>query len=329
VGSIVSKKLSLTAAAVLLTSAGFAAFVATQPATYRVARSTRMAAPPAVVLAHLTDLRRWSSWTSWPHRDAESQQTYGGPVTGVGSSVYWSRGIAAGGRMTIVGATADQVELEVELEAQGAASDVELRVTEEGSGARVTWSVDGALDDATFLRKVRSVLSGEKKAIARDLDAGLARLRIVAEAQAKIESYRVERSASIAAAPDRVLAEIADLRRWAAWSPWERLDHQVHRTYGGSPSGTGASYYWPVDGAPGQARITVIRATPAQVDLELELPGEPPRDLELRVVAEGASTRVTWVMPGEEDARGAVAARFDKGLARLKSVVESETVAAR
>src|SRR6185369_2157889 len=157
---------------------------------------------------------------------------------------------------------------------------------------------------ATLLAKARSLLAGGERALGREIEAALEGLRTVAEAQAQVAARRVERSITVAAPPRTVLAALADLRRWGTWSPWGDGAANVHRTYGGPAAGAGASCYWSVDGRPERGRATIVAAGPSQLDVELEVPGQPPRDLELRVVAAGTGSRVTWVMPGEEDAAG-------------------------
>lgn len=46
--------------------------------------------------------------------------------------------------------------------------------------------------------------------------------------------FRVERSITIQAAPEKLFPLINDFHRWEAWSPWEKEDPQVRRTYSGS-----------------------------------------------------------------------------------------------
>jgi polyketide cyclase/dehydrase/lipid transport protein len=322
----VSNRVFLCASAAVLAAAGTAAaLVAARPASYRVSRSERVAAPPPVVLAEVSDLRRWSSWTSWPRREAGSQQTYGGPAAGVGASVYWARPGAAVERLSVVAVTAERVELE--LARAASESDVEVSVAADGAGTRVSWTVEGTRG-ATFLARARTLLSGGERTLGREIEAALAGLRMVAEAQAKVAARRVERSITVAAPPPAVLAVLADLHRWQAWSPWGG-EANVHRAFGGPAAGVGASCYWSVDGRPERGRATIVAAGASRLDVELEVPGQPPRDLELRVVADGAGSRVTWVMPGEEDAAGAIAALLDRGLAQLKSAVEAQMLAAK
>jgi hypothetical protein len=77
-------------------------------------------------------------------------------------------------------------------------------------------------------------------------------------------SYHVERSASMAAPPEVVYAQVADFHAWAAWSPWEHLDPQMQRTYDGAPSGVGAIYAWTGNIKVGQGKMTITDAQPAQ-----------------------------------------------------------------
>ena len=77
---------------------------------------------------------------------------------------------------------------------------------------------------------------------------GVVLLAIVAvllvAASCQPDSFRVARSASIQAAPDKVFALINDLQRWKGWSPWERMDPELRRSYGGAQAGKGAHYAW-------------------------------------------------------------------------------------
>lgn len=46
---------------------------------------------------------------------------------------------------------------------------------------------------------------------------------------------------------EKVFALIEDLRAWNAWSPWEKLDPTMKKTYGGPTSGRGpAQFFWKV-----------------------------------------------------------------------------------
>src|SRR4051812_3284998 len=76
---------------------------------------------------------------------------------------------------------------------------------------------------------------------------------------------RAERGVVVAAPPAVVLGLISDLRRWPEWSPREKLDPGVRRTYGGPANGLGSSYYWSGDDRVGEGRLTVTDLTNAMV----------------------------------------------------------------
>ena len=72
--------------------------------------------------------------------------------------------------------------------------------------------------------------------------AGAAVAGVLGIAATRPNVFRVQRAATISAPPDTVYPLIADFRRWADWSPWEKLEPGMTRSYGGADSGTGATY---------------------------------------------------------------------------------------
>jgi len=56
--------------------------------------------------------------------------------------------------------------------------------------------------------------------------------------------FRVTRRAHIQAPPETVFALLNDFHRWTVWSPWERMDPNLKRTYSGAAAGTGSVYEW-------------------------------------------------------------------------------------
>ena len=55
--------------------------------------------------------------------------------------------------------------------------------------------------------------------------------------------FRIVRSTTIAASPEKVFPEVNDFHNWKAWSPWAKIDPAMRESYDGAPAGTGASYY--------------------------------------------------------------------------------------
>ena len=57
---------------------------------------------------------------------------------------------------------------------------------------------------------------------------------------AQPDSYKVVRTATIAAPQEAVFAQVNDFRKWNAWSPWAKLDPQMKETFTGPEAGEGS-----------------------------------------------------------------------------------------
>jgi carbon monoxide dehydrogenase subunit G len=122
----------------------------------------------------------------------------------------------------------------------------------------------------------------------------------LAYATTRPDTFRVTRQARIDAPPAKVLALITDFHRWDAWSPWEKLDPTMTRSFSGPASGVGAAYAWESTGKAGQGRMEILEATPSKVVIKLDFakPFEAHNIAEFTLVPEGDSTDVTWSMHG-------------------------------
>jgi carbon monoxide dehydrogenase subunit G len=144
--------------------------------------------------------------------------------------------------------------------------------------------------------------------------------------------FRVERSAVIPAPPAAVFTQINDLRRWEAWSPWEKVDPALKKTYDGPPAGLGASFAWAGNHEVGEGRVTITESrAPERVGIRLEMitPMAATNAVTFTLAPEGDGTRVTWSMTGHNgfvskavglvmDMDKMVGGQFEKGLANLK-----------
>lgn len=156
-------------------------------------------------------------------------------------------------------------------------------------------------------------------------------------AQSKPETFRLERSATIAAPPTVVYPLIDDFHHWGEWSPWERLDPNLKRTFSGAPNGKGAIYEW--EGTPkvGSGRMEILRAdAPELVKIQLDFlkPFEAHNTAEFTLRPDGNGTRVTWAMYGPNplmmrlmklfmNMEGMIGKDFEAGLANMKAAAEA------
>ena len=65
---------------------------------------------------------------------------------------------------------------------------------------------------------------------------------ILVFAATKPDTFRVQRAASIQAPPEKIFPLINDYHNWGSWSPYEKLDPNMHRILSGAASGKGAIY---------------------------------------------------------------------------------------
>jgi uncharacterized protein YndB with AHSA1/START domain len=63
-------------------------------------------------------------------------------------------------------------------------------------------------------------------------------------ASTKPDSFRILRKTQIKATPEKVFALIKDFRQWVKWSPWEKMDLTMQKTFSGAESGVGTIYEW-------------------------------------------------------------------------------------
>jgi len=123
----------------------------------------------------------------------------------------------------------------------------------------------------------------------------------LAYASTRPDTLRVQRSATIKAPPDKIFPLITDLRRWSVWSPWEKKDPAMKRTFGGVDSGQGAVYAWQGNSDVGEGRMEIVEATPpSKVAIQLDFikPLEGHNVAEFTLKPKGDATDVTWVMYG-------------------------------
>ncbi len=155
-------------------------------------------------------------------------------------------------------------------------------------------------------------------------------------AATKPDTFRVERSASIKAPPEKIFAILNDFKQWGAWSPWEKKDPAMKRNFGATTSGKGATYGWEGNKDVGTGSMTITESTPFSklaINLDFLKPFEAHNVAEFTLTAQGDTTLVTWAMHGPANYMTKiihvfmnmdkmVGPDFEAGLANLKAVAE-------
>jgi Polyketide cyclase / dehydrase and lipid transport len=161
---------------------GFAAFVATRPSEYRVARTTTMAAPASAVFAQVNDFHRWGAWNPWAKLDPAMKQAYEGAPAGPGAVYTWAGNKEVGeGRMTVTESRPNElVRINLEfLKPFAATSTAEFRFSPEGDRTAVTWSMVG---QTNFVAKIVHLFVDMDTMIGGNFERGLADMKMVVEA---------------------------------------------------------------------------------------------------------------------------------------------------
>jgi uncharacterized protein YndB with AHSA1/START domain len=152
----------------------------------------------------------------------------------------------------------------------------------------------------------------------------------------KSDIFRVQRSLTIKAPPDKLFALIDDFHLWARWSPWEVKDPAMKRTFSGTTSGKGAVYAWDGNKNVGSGRMEILEsATPSTIVIKLDFfkPFEGHNTAEFTISPQGGATMVNWVMHGPASFMSKVmqvfinldrmiGKDFEQGLANLKELAE-------
>ena len=158
---------------------------------------------------------------------------------------------------------------------------------------------------------------------------------ILVYAATKPDSFRVQRSVAIKASPDKIFALLDDFKAWASWSPYEKKDPAMKRTFGAITAGKGATYAWQGDKSVGAGSMEILEASPRKVLIKLDFsqPFEAHNTAEFTLDPKGDTTTVTWAIYGPNPFMAKVMQTFmnidemigqdfEKGLADLKAAAE-------
>ncbi len=151
-------------------------------------------------------------------------------------------------------------------------------------------------------------------------------------------AFKITRTATIAAPPEKVFAAVNDFHNWQAWSPWVELDPTAKATFEGPAAGPGAKFAWAGNDKIGEGRMEIKEAKPGErvlIKLDFVKPMEGTSDTEFTFKPAAGATEVTWTMTGEDGFVGKAArffmnldkmvgGDFERGLAKLKTVAEAK-----
>ena len=159
---------------------------------------------------------------------------------------------------------------------------------------------------------------------------------VLLHAANKPDTFRVERSVSIQALPERIFPLINDLRAFNTWNPYEKKDPNLKGRYSGPSSGKGAGYAFDGNRDVGKGSIEILESSaPSRVTMRLSMvePFTIQNLVDFTLAPSGGVTHVTWAMQGPApflakiihvfiDMDRMVGTDFEAGLASLKAIAE-------
>lgn len=149
-------------------------------------------------------------------------------------------------------------------------------------------------------------------------------------------AFNVMRQADYAAKPAEVFAQISDFHNWTVWSPWDKMDPDMKRSFSGAASGVGAKYAWIGNRKVGEGNMEITDSEASkrlQLDLHFLKPFQADNITEFTLTPNGNQTNLRWEMRGQRPFMfrvlgfifkmdKIVGADFEKGLINLRGVVE-------
>lgn len=167
-------------------------------------------------------------------------------------------------------------------------------------------------------------------------------LILVLVIRSRPSAFVIERSTVISAPPEKVFDQVNDFHAWQGWSPWEKMDPELKRDYGGASSGVGSTYAWVGNRKVGEGRMTILQSDrPSKIVIKLEFlkPMTATNTATFTFTPGGNGTRVNWAMAGNNDCFAAkafgffcnldkmVGRDFERGLENMKTAAERSSTA--
>jgi hypothetical protein len=110
-------------------------------------------------------------------------------------------------------------------------------------------------------------------------------------------NVRVERIASVAAAPADIIAIASSAESYQTFNPYKKADPGFKYEVFGPASGVGSGFKFDSKDGKGQAVVTKVAPDRVEYALDLGAMGKPNQTI--MAVADGAGSKVTWAMDAD------------------------------
>jgi hypothetical protein len=147
--------------------------------------------------------------------------------------------------------------------------------------------------------------------------------------------YIITHQITIEAPVAKVIKQVNDFHNWVDWSPWEKMDPSIKRTYEKPETGVGAVCNWVGNDSVGTGKMVITESDISHINVELDYQFPPIGKLFYRFdfTPNNKETLVSWQLYGDDDFSDklnhlisgrdkTVDAYLANGLAQLKAITE-------
>jgi effector-binding domain-containing protein/carbon monoxide dehydrogenase subunit G len=157
------------------------------PRNVRVERSATIGAPQATLFTLLNSFKQFNKWSPWFELDPAAKYTHEGPGAGVGAKLSWvgnPRTLGSGSQTITASEPYETIAADVDFGQGGGPAKQVYTLAAEGTGTKLTWSMDVDLGMNPIARYFGLGFEGT---IGKDFDRGLVLLKALAESLPKAD----------------------------------------------------------------------------------------------------------------------------------------------
>ena len=151
--------------------------------------------------------------------------------------------------------------------------------------------------------------------------------------------FQYERSGIIDAPPERIYPYLVDFQKGNEWSPYEKMDPNMKKTYSGTGGVPGAVMTFDGNSNVGSGSLELLKTEvnkSAEIRLRMTKPMAAENLIVYTLTPEGEGTRFTWSMSGDGgfigklmsvfiDCEKMIGGQFEQGIANLKAIAEAKS----
>ncbi len=149
-------------------------------------------------------------------------------------------------------------------------------------------------------------------------------------------AMKISRELLVKAKPETIFPYINNSKKTDEWMPWRDSDPGAKMNYSGPEEGVGSMSKWDSPGKMGAGQAVIVESTPQRVvktQLTYTRPMQMSQLAEISLTPQDGGTLVRWSVTGKNNFVGRifcffmnmdkmVGGEFEKGLAKLKALVE-------